>query len=330
MSSDSVSALEALETFAYTPVIITTVVGYDYLLTFSREIDTVWCRPWTWVSTLFVIVRYVGLCWAVTLGLAGSIFVPGPVDVSIAIIGIGDWGYMLFLAAADIVMILRVSAMWNQSKIIWGILLFIYVPQMIITIIWDAVYTNPGTTLAVTVGRVFNFKFCNYSSSIEPFPTYRAIPRFVLGAALLILAVIPPLRQSVEMYKVTKHFHTNRTMELLVREGAVYFVVNMLFNIVNAVDVPIIDFMLFLDALGYSLCCAMMPRFIISIRELYDRDVRERWQGIDTGFGRSFSTGSEGVSTTVLTDVILGEVQVDDVEAIELKEASGKDVWRQV
>jgi hypothetical protein len=43
--------------------------------------------------------------------------------------------------------------------------------------------------------------------------------------------------------------------------------------------------MLFLYALGYSLSCAIMPRFIISIRELYHRDLRNRWQGIDTGFG---------------------------------------------
>ena len=28
-----------------------------------------------------------------------------------------------------------------------------------------------------------------------------------------------------------------------------------------------------------------MPRFIINIREMYDRDLQDRWQGIDTGFG---------------------------------------------
>ena len=31
--------------------------------------------------------------------------------------------------------------------------------------------------------------------------------------------------------------------------------------------------------------CPMMPRFIISVRELYDRDTRRGWQGVDTGFG---------------------------------------------
>ena len=95
----------------------------------------------------------------------------------------------------------------------------------------------------VSVDQVFNFKSCDYSSSTEPPATYRAIPRFVLGGTLLILAVIPPLRQSVEMYKVTKRFQTNRTMELLVREGAVYFVVY----------VSLLSFLIFLIARTFSL-----------------------------------------------------------------------------
>ena len=28
-----------------------------------------------------------------------------------------------------------------------------------------------------------------------------------------------------------------------------------------------------------------MPRFIMAIRELYDRDSRDGWRGVDTGFG---------------------------------------------
>lgn len=73
----------------------------------------------------------------------------------------------------------------------------------------------------------------------------------------------------------------------------------------------------------------MMPRFIISIRSLYDRDVQERWKGIDTGFGRNLSTNSEGIPTTRLTDIILGPGQVDDVEEIELEEGR-EGVWRRV
>jgi len=69
-----------------------------------------------------------------------------------------------------------------------------------------------------------------------------------------------------------------------------------------------------------------MPRFIISVRELYDRDLRNRWQGIDTGFGvlsQPDSSGNAAVSAIQFTDVALGqevaEGEVDDSEAIRLE-----------
>ena len=41
----------------------------------------------------------------------------------------------------------------------------------------------------------------------------------------------------------------------------------------------------FLTSVSYIILFPMMPRFIISIRELRDRDLRDHWQGIDTGLG---------------------------------------------
>ncbi|KAF8548208.1 hypothetical protein OG21DRAFT_1489594 [Imleria badia] len=64
MSSDLQSALELLRMNDYASVVVITAVIYDYFLTFSRELEYVWHRPWTWVSTLFVMVRYLGLSWA--------------------------------------------------------------------------------------------------------------------------------------------------------------------------------------------------------------------------------------------------------------------------
>jgi len=202
----------------------------------------------------------------------------------IAVFLVGDWGYLVFLAAADLVMILRVHAMWSRSGKVLGILLFIYVPTIATSVVWEVIYSNPEKTLSVTIVQVLDYSYCSYSSSSPPI-LYRAIPRFVLGVALLTLAVIPTFKQSVEMYKLTKRWKTSPSMKLLVREGAVYFVVNLLFNIVTVISVPNPNWMLFMDALGYSLSCAIMARFIISIRELYHRDVWDRWQGIDTGFG---------------------------------------------
>jgi hypothetical protein len=54
----------------------------------------------------------------------------------------------------------------------------------------------------------------------------------------------------------------------------------------------------------------VMPRFIISIRELYDRNLRRRWQGVDTGFGVfSQPTVSENaaISAIAFADVVPGQ-----------------------
>ena len=45
-------------------------------------------------------------------------------------------------------MILRVYAMWNRSKQILYFLLFIYVPQVIISFVFTGIYNNPNTYLS--------------------------------------------------------------------------------------------------------------------------------------------------------------------------------------
>ena len=76
-----------------------------------------------------------------------------------------------------------------------------------------------------------------------------------------------------------------------------------------------------------------MPRFIISVRELYDRDLRGRWQGIDTGFGvlsQPISNGNAAVSAIQFAEVAPGQEQgqvaegeTDDSEAIRLEMREG-------
>jgi len=79
VSSELRSALEVLRTNDYISLMIVTAVTYDYVLTFSRELHYIWHRPWTWVSTMFLLVRYVGLCGVILISFNGSTFVSGPV-----------------------------------------------------------------------------------------------------------------------------------------------------------------------------------------------------------------------------------------------------------
>lgn len=59
----------------------------------------------------------------------------------------------------------------------------------------------------------------NYPSSIWVY----TIPTYTISMALLILPLIRTFKESFNMYKVTKKWQPNRYMNILVRDGIVYF-----------------------------------------------------------------------------------------------------------
>jgi len=191
MSSDLQSTLELSQMIDYVSIAIVTVIVYDYVLVFSREIDCVWQRPWTWVSTIYVLVRYFGLSSTILNGVVGTTFMPGPVKMCTAIYLVAIWEFPIFLAGADLVMILRVYAMWNRSRRILYVLLFIYVSQVIVPFVLIGIYINPNTYLSVTLVQVtIDVAFCNissqYNSDAGQLLWGLTALRMVLGVMLLI------------------------------------------------------------------------------------------------------------------------------------------------
>ncbi|KAF8428922.1 hypothetical protein L210DRAFT_951277 [Boletus edulis BED1] len=337
MSSDLQSAVELIRLNDYTTVMIVAAVTYDYCLTFSREVDYIWCRSWTWVSTIFVLVRYIGLCWAILGGLIGSTFVPGPVRVSTALILVTFWGFPIFLAAADLVMIFRVYAIWNRSTRILYVLLFVFAAQVVSSFILTGLYDSPNTYLLTSVVQVDKFSFCN-SFNVNLNTTLLLFgylfPRYVLSAMLVVLAIIPTLKQAVEMHRATKQWQPNLYVRQLVKDGILYFLVNLINNVASTLTAKAVTneiWILFLNVVIYITLCPIIPRFIISIRELYDRDGRGRVQGIDTGFGASSQlvASQDGtVSAIAFADAapgrdLVAEEDADKPDAIQLEARGG-------
>ena len=223
----------------------------------------------------------------------------------------------------------------------------------------------------VIIVQIVQFSFCTGVSSNVPSWIYfcDVVPRFVLSASLLILAVIQTLKQSVQMYKATKQWQPNKYMQQLVSDGVLYFLVyvpifpsfisihypspltyhtlvclqktdqldifprNVLFNIVIVLQgTPEINSTLwfFLSSLCYTALCPIIPRFIIGVREQYDRDLCPRRQGIDTGFGVSsqpIASGNAVVSAIAFADgapgqdqdQVMGGDEDEELEAIQLE-----------
>jgi len=190
-------------------------------------------------------------------------------------------------------MVLRVYAMWNRSKIILGILLLGYSVQAILQVVITAVFINPYTDATVSSTQVLDYSVCTVANTvIGPYFKYLVIYPTLFDLLLLVLALIPTTKESTTMYKATKRWQPNRYMSLIVKEGVFYVLLNLLNNIPHAIvdadgDLLDPDWYLISSILWIAITFPIMPRFILSIRELYAKDTLRFCDGIDTGFGIS-------------------------------------------
>ena len=94
-------------------------------------------------------------------------------------------------------------------------------------------------------------------------------------------------------------------------------------NIVNVLAAsggsPTGGWLLILSVLEFVPLITLTPRFILSIREMYVRDVRgRRGSGIDTGFGLSSSGRDAGGTAIVFADVEQNE-RSEGIEEIPME-----------
>ncbi|KAF8439987.1 hypothetical protein L210DRAFT_805080, partial [Boletus edulis BED1] len=142
---------------------------------------------------------------------------------------LSDWAFIVFLLAADLMMILRVYAMYNKSRIVLGLLLVLCAVTIIVYATAAAMYDNPDDYLTMTNPQVLDMSFCapTYTTSSK-LGRYKVIPRLTLAALLFILVVGRLCVESFQMYKATKQWKTNQYLNLLVMEGVFYFLVYVL------------------------------------------------------------------------------------------------------
>jgi len=239
--------------------------------------------------------------------LVGSTFMPGPLKMCTGFIYSVQWAYVVFISAADLVIILRVYALWNRSKIILAVLLFCYMIQVIIQLVVTAVFDNPHTDATVIISHILDHSICTeVFPVIGPYVKYMVIDSTLFNLLLLILALVPTVKQSATMYKTTKRWQPNRYMSLIVKEGIFYVLLNLLNNIPVAIaeadQNPLNPtWMVILETFIIVTMYPVIPRFMLSIRELYDKD---SWGVLtDNGFG---------VSSRVRQDTVLSEIAFVD------------------
>jgi len=325
----------------YVMVAIITAVGYDYLLTFPQEIEYIWNRPWTRVSTLFILSRYCGLISLITFCLEGiSSMAGGSANICSAIGIIHIWSYNLFLGSADLMMVLRTWAMYDRSRVILVVLLTLYFVEMAPGFILAGLDSD-AKYLPVSVAQVLGSSFCsyNYTRFASTWTNVVIILQMIYGGVLCMLASAQCARRSLQIYHATKQWQLNRYMGLLVRQGVVYFFAFFLLNLINllfALNMLPAKLWVIILLIPAELVPAytLTPRFILSIRELYAHSIQSghsHGSKMDSGFGQSGrSGGSRWTSTTGMTTMVfedsIAKIGLEEVEEVPLMEMTTMEV----
>ncbi|KAF9500220.1 hypothetical protein BDN71DRAFT_1440818 [Pleurotus eryngii] len=116
----NVAELRSLTLFrlgSYSAAVSATLLFYDYSITLADEIDLIWFAPWGAGKGLFLLNRYLSFIdtplWIYRdLGTRHSLSVCGTLD------NITGWTLIIGVLIAEVIMILRVWALWARSRIL--------------------------------------------------------------------------------------------------------------------------------------------------------------------------------------------------------------------
>ncbi|KAG1737233.1 hypothetical protein EDB19DRAFT_2040083 [Suillus lakei] len=271
--SELEQSLYTLQLYNNMSVIMITLVSYDYMLQFEKEVQFVWQRRWTVMSYLYLVVRYFGLFLAmVSACWGGLIYIPEA--VSYRVILLMQWSYSIYFCWAEVILIWRIYALYNQSKPILYVLLGLFIPVVALYIVADVLlWSRPEAFSVQEIVITPNIKYCTGSFHMGPMlAIYTSIPVICYDTFLVVLA-IAILRKHLKERSGLK-MRPNIYVVMIVRYHIMYFVLNLASQIFMAVmwaNLPTVMMSLVLLFNGTA-PFIIVPRLIISIWETHAND----------------------------------------------------------
>ncbi|KAG0700769.1 hypothetical protein DFH29DRAFT_1000794 [Suillus ampliporus] len=261
-------------------VIIITVVSYDYMLQFEKEVKYVWERQWSLMSYLYLAVSSaqatkvlngfyvvvmpgfapVGevscICLnhrkrqlpfaaksqlSLTSYLAASIssstenaFAHHPIEIGHGIILLVQWGLSTYFCLAEVILIWRLYALYNRSKLLLNILLGLFMPIVALYIGMNIfLYSRPS---AFSVEEIITptARYCVASFHMGPMPAiYASIPVICYDILLVALAVAILMKHLKEQRELKRK--PNTYVLMIVQYHIIYFVLNLASQIFSAI-----------------------------------------------------------------------------------------------
>ncbi|KAG2356594.1 hypothetical protein BDR07DRAFT_1380693 [Suillus spraguei] len=275
-------------------VVIITLIIYEYILQVEKEVTFVWVRaqpqryedpeltdyadktavgddipiPCLYVAGGFILqmVHWGGLLY---MPETNSRLIQ--IQPCYGIFLFMQWGFSVYFCLAEVVLIWRLYAIYNQSKVILYVLLGLLLPVVALYIAMNTfLWSRPS---AVSVREVIitpDIKYCTVSFHVGPMPAiYASIPIICYDILLVVLAIAVLWKHLKERKKF--QIKPNAYVVLIVRYHVIYFVLNLATQIIMAV------LWVHLSTVACNLVLLfkntapliIVPRFIISIWETH-------------------------------------------------------------
>jgi len=236
---------------------------------------------------MFLVLRYLGLPVAIVQSFGGNTVWFRSNTFCTAIYLFAVWGYLIFLVVIDLILILRVYAMYNGSRIALGILLLVYIPIMISEMVLIGIATNPKMYSSVSDVEVINMELCyvSYTTMGTELLTYTYILNITISGVLCSFALIQFTRDSLQARKALGKWQSNRYMKLLAQESILYFVAILLSDVAGMMSITTVfsETSQLVSGVPFTILPYILgPRLVLSVREFHSRTFGEH---IDTGFG---------------------------------------------
>jgi len=222
---------------------------------------------------LYLVVRYFGIVLAMICAIWGGLFyIPEAPCYSMFVFM--QWGFSVYFCLAEVVLIWRLYALHNQSKLILYVLLGLLLPIVALYIAVDVFLWSRSS--AVSVQEIIitpDIKYCTTFFHIGPMHViYASIPVICYDIFLVVLA-IAILRKHLKERKGFE-MKPNTYVVMIVRHHVIYFVLNLATQIFIATlwarPSTVVLYLILLFKLTAPFI--IVPRLIISIWDTHAND----------------------------------------------------------
>lgn len=247
-------------------VAATILLYYDYLLTLPDEIRCIWKRKFSFATVLFFVNRYVTLLYRTLMIIQMLPWSSLPEDqadtLCNGILRFNEVLTILLEVTVATFMSLRMYAIWSSDRRIFALVMLLSLVQPVVNIYY---YTKlqivavppPFTGCAETV-----LLPDAASSALSIFNRVFAISS---DAVILILTW-------VKTAGIMRHFHSLKIqtslVNMLFRDGTVYFVFLLILNVVNLIAIKEQAFGA-IPALTDVITSILISRFMLNLRSVY-------------------------------------------------------------